>query len=59
MCSRAPRCPATIVALIVGLWVGTGIGARLANLVSPDKLRLALILVIGAMAAFMALKAWR
>jgi uncharacterized membrane protein YfcA len=25
----------TIVALIVGLWVGTGIGARLANLVSP------------------------
>ena len=49
---------ATIVALIVGLWIGTGLGARLANLVSPDKLRLALIIVIGAMAAFMAFKAW-
>jgi uncharacterized membrane protein YfcA len=48
----------TIGALIAGLWVGTGIGARLANLVSPDKLRLALMIVIGGMAAFMAFKAW-
>jgi uncharacterized membrane protein YfcA len=49
---------ATIVALIVGLWIGTGLGARLANLVSPDKLRVVLMLVIAGMAAFMAFKAW-
>ncbi len=49
---------ATIAALIVGLWVGTGIGARLANLVSPARLRLALMIVIAGMAAFMAFKAW-
>ena len=49
---------ATIVALIAGLWVGTGIGARLANRVSPARLRVALIIVIGAMAIFMAFKAW-
>jgi uncharacterized membrane protein YfcA len=49
---------ATIVALIVGLWIGTGLGARLANFVSPDKLRVALMIVIGGMAAFMAFKAW-
>ena len=49
---------ATIAALIVGLWVGTGLGARLANRVSADKLRMALIIVIGGMAAFMAFKAW-
>ena len=30
----------TIVALIVGLWVGTDIGARFANRVSPERLRL-------------------
>ena len=48
----------TITALIVGLWVGTGLGARLANRVSADKLRMALIIVIGGMAAFMAFKAW-
>jgi uncharacterized protein len=49
----------TITALIVGLWIGTGIGARLANLVSPDKLRIALMIVIAGMAIFMASKAWR
>ena len=52
---------ATIAALIIGLWVGTGLGvdrARLANLVSPDKLRVALVIVIAGMAAFMAFKAW-
>lgn len=49
----------TIVSLIVGLWVGTGIGARLANLVSPDRLRVVLMLMIAAMAIFMAFKAWR
>jgi uncharacterized protein len=48
----------TIAALIVGLWVGTGIGARLANLVSPARLRVMLMIVIAGMAAFMAFKAW-
>jgi len=49
----------TIVSLIVGLWVGTDIGARFANRVAPDKLRIMLILIISAMALFMAFKAWR
>jgi uncharacterized protein len=49
----------TIIALIVGLWIGTDIGARFANRVSPDKLRLLMILMITAMALFMAFKAWR
>jgi uncharacterized protein len=48
----------TIVCLIVGLWVGTGIGASFANRVSPDKLRSMLIVMIAAMAIFMAFKAW-
>lgn len=48
---------ATIAALIVGLWIGTGIGAQLANLVSPARLRVALIIVIAGMALFMAFKA--
>ena len=49
---------ATIAALIVGLWIGTGIGARFANRVSPARLRMALMIVIGGMAIFMAFKAW-
>jgi uncharacterized membrane protein YfcA len=49
----------TIVSLLVGLWVGTDIGARLANRVSPDRLRVLLMVVIAGMAAFMAYKAWR
>lgn len=48
-----------IVSLIVGLWIGTDIGARFANRVSPDKLRVMMIVMIAAMAIFMALKAWR
>lgn len=48
-----------IVALIVGLWIGTDIGARFAVRVNPERLRLSLILIIAAMALFMALKAWR
>jgi uncharacterized protein len=48
----------TIVSLIIGLWVGTDIGARFANRVAPDKLRIMLILIISAMALFMAFKAW-
>lgn len=48
-----------IIALIVGLWVGTDIGARFANRVSPERLRLSMILILAAMALFMAFKAWR
>jgi hypothetical protein len=48
-----------IVSLIVGLWVGTDIGARFANRVSPDKLRIMMLIMVAAMAIFMAFKAWR
>ena len=48
-----------IIALVVGLWVGTDIGARFANRVSADKLRIMMILMIASMAVFMAFKAWR
>jgi uncharacterized membrane protein YfcA len=48
-----------IVALIAGLWIGTDIGARFANRVSPNRLRLLMILMIAAMALFMTYKAWR
>jgi uncharacterized membrane protein YfcA len=48
----------TIAGLIVGLWIGTDIGARFANRVSPDKLRIMMIVMIAAMAAFMAFRAW-
>jgi hypothetical protein len=49
----------TIVGLIVGLWIGTDIGARFATRVRPDKLRIMMIVMIAAMAVFMAFKAWR
>jgi uncharacterized protein len=49
----------TIISLIVGLWVGTDIGARFANRVSPNKLRVVLMIMIAAMIMFMAFKAWR
>jgi uncharacterized membrane protein YfcA len=49
----------TIISLIVGLWVGTDIGARFANRVSPDSLRIVLMIMIAGMAIFMAFKAWR
>jgi uncharacterized membrane protein YfcA len=49
----------TIISLIAGLWVGTGIGARFANRVGPNQLRFLLILLLAAMALFMAFKAWR
>ena len=38
----------TIVSLIVGLWIGTDIGARFANRVSPDRLRIVLMIMIAA-----------
>jgi uncharacterized protein len=49
----------TIITLIAGLWVGTGIGARFANRVGATQLRFLLIVMIAAMALFMAFKAWR
>jgi uncharacterized membrane protein YfcA len=49
----------TIISLIVGLWVGTDIGARFANRVSPNRLRVVLMIMIAGMAIFMAFKAWR
>jgi uncharacterized protein len=49
----------TIISLIAGLWVGTGIGARFANRVGASQLRFLLIVMIAAMALFMAFKAWR
>ena len=49
----------TIVSLIVGHWVCTDIGARLAKSVRPEKLRIMLIVVLATMAAFMAFKAWQ
>jgi len=48
----------TIAALVVGLWIGTDIGARFATRVTPDKLRIMLMVIITAMALFMAFKAW-
>lgn len=47
-----------IVSLVVGLWIGTDIGARLATRLSPEKMRTLMILMIAAMAAFMSFKAW-
>ncbi len=46
-----------IAALVVGLWIGTDIGARFANRVSPERLRIMMIVLIGAMALFMAFRA--
>jgi uncharacterized membrane protein YfcA len=48
-----------IVSLVIGLWIGTDIGARFANRVSPDKLRILMIVMIASMAVFMSFKAWR
>jgi uncharacterized membrane protein YfcA len=49
----------TIIALIAGLWIGTDIGARFANRLSPERLRLLMMLIFSAMALFMAFKASR
>jgi uncharacterized membrane protein YfcA len=48
----------TIAGLIVGLWIGTDVGARFANRMSQPNLRRALIVVIAGMALFMAFRAW-
>ena len=47
----------TIISLIAELWAGTDVGARFANRISPDKLRIMMILMIAAMAIFMTFKA--
>jgi uncharacterized membrane protein YfcA len=47
-----------IISLIAGLWGGTAIGARFANRVRPNTLRLMLITMIASMAILMAFKAW-
>jgi uncharacterized membrane protein YfcA len=41
-----------------GLWIGTDVGARLANRVKPARLRMVLMIVIAGMATFMAFRAW-
>jgi uncharacterized membrane protein YfcA len=47
----------TIASLIIGLWIGTGLGSWLANRMSQRALRMTLIAVIAGMAVFMAFKA--
>src|SRR4051794_28199307 len=47
----------TLAAVILGLAVGTDLGARLANRVSPARLRVLLIGLVSLMAFYMALKA--
>lgn len=45
-----------IAGIVVGLWIGTVIGARLATFLSEHTLRLMMPVCIFAMAAYMA---WR
>ncbi|CCD96780.1 conserved membrane hypothetical protein [Bradyrhizobium sp. ORS 375] len=47
----------TLVAVIVGLAVGTDLGARLANRVPPERLRVLLVGFVSVMAVCMTLKA--
>ena len=46
-----------MVAVLVGLWFGTDIGARFANRVDEHRLKKILIEFVLSMAAFMAFKA--
>jgi uncharacterized protein len=46
-----------IVGIVAGLWVGTSVGSRIANWLSARTLRYALVLLVAAMALFMAWKA--
>ena len=52
---RLPAWP-ILVAVIVGLWGGTDLGARAANRMKPTTLRWVLVIMVSAMAAYMA---WR
>lgn len=46
-----------IVGILAGLWVGTDLGARMANRVSRSVLRRAMIALVSLMAAYMTYKA--
>jgi hypothetical protein len=48
-----------IAGIVAGLWVGTSVGSRVANRLSARTLRYALVLLVAAMALFMAWKAGR
>lgn len=47
-----------IVGMLPGLWLGTLLGAKAATRVAPERLKLALALLIAVMALLMAAKAW-
>lgn len=47
-----------IAGMLPGLWLGTLLGAKAATRVAPERLKLALAVLIGIMAALMAAKAW-
>jgi uncharacterized protein len=53
---RTPAWP-VVIGTIAGLWLGTYLGACLANQVSATVLHRGLIVLVGAMAAYMAYKA--
>lgn len=46
-----------VITTVVGLWIGTAVGSRIANMLSPPVLRIGMIATIAAMAAFMAYRA--
>jgi len=46
-----------LAAVVVGLWSGIDLGARVANRVRPTVLRRVLVVMVTAMAAYMAWKA--
>ena len=55
---KGTQVPALAIAgIVAGLWVGTNVGSRIANRLSARTLRYALVLLVAAMALFMAWKA--
>lgn len=46
-----------IIGIVAGLWIGTDLGARMANGVSKSALRRAMIALVSLMALYMAYKA--
>jgi Sulfite exporter TauE/SafE len=55
---QGTQVPALAIAgIVAGLWVGTSVGSRIANRLSARTLRYALVLLVAAMALFMAWKA--
>jgi len=49
----------TLLTVIIGLVIGTDVGARLANAVSPARLRVLLIGFVSVMALYMTVEAIR